>query len=169
MQSVVSGDAIIQASATIIVGMIFLVTLRKALRLSTTASDLRPLWYAAILLVLACYASFFMENPIYTVEAHWWFGALAMTFFNAGLLVVAFTIYKIVREKSDREQTENVGLVKVWKANLKTAGIEIDRDRKYMKECVSCDKLIPLASETCQFCQIKQEQSKASQERLEKS
>jgi len=158
VHSVVSGDAIIQASATIVVGMIFLVTLRKALNLRTHASDLRLLWYSAILLVLACYSSFFMENPTFTDEARWWWGALAMTFFNTGLLVVAFAIYKTVSEKTSQERTEKERTDKEGEAFLKRA--HIDPDRKYMKECVSCGKLIPLASETCEYCHTKQKQSK---------
>ena len=71
MQSVVSGDAIIQASATVVVGMIFLVTLRQALKLRITGSDLKPLVFAGFVFVIASYLSFFMENPIYTAEARW--------------------------------------------------------------------------------------------------
>jgi hypothetical protein len=146
---VVSGDAIIQASATVVVGMIFLVTLRKALDLHTTASDLRPLWLAALLFFGACYASFFMENTTFTAEARWWFGVLAMTFFNVGLLVVAFAVYNIVKEKSDQEQASKERA----QHTLRLQGV---LPEKHMKLCLSCGKSIPLASETCDFCNAKQ-------------
>jgi hypothetical protein len=158
VQSVVSGDAIIQASATIVVGMIFLVTLRQALKLPNTSSDLKPLAYAAVALLFASDLSFFMENPYYTEVARWLFSVLTMGFFDLGLILVALTIYKTVSEKSDQERTEEERQDKLGKTFLKRAGI--DPDRKCMRECVSCGKLIPLASETCEYCHTKQKRSK---------
>jgi hypothetical protein len=155
VQSVVSGDAIIQASATIVVGMIFLVTLRQALNLPINGSNLKPLGYAAVAFVFASYLSFFMENPTYNEGTRWWFNVFAFTSFNVGLVLVAVAFYKTVSEKSDQERTEEERQDKLGKAFLKRAGI--DPDRKCMKECVSCGKLIPLASETCGYCHTKQE------------
>jgi hypothetical protein len=81
-----------------------------------------------------------------------------MLVFDIGLLIVGFMLYETISEKSDQERTEEERQDKLGKAFLKRAGIE--PDRKYMKECVSCDKLIPLASETCEYCHTKQEQRK---------
>ena len=149
-----------QASATIIVGMIFLVTMRQALGLPVRSSHLRLLAYVAVIFVLASYVSFFMENPLYTEEARWWFGGLAMTIFNVGLILVATSIYMTVEEKKQREEEERKREEQQGKAFLKRAGVETDPDREYMKRCVSCRELIPLASETCEHCHTKQEQSK---------
>jgi len=158
VQPVVSGDAIIQASATMVVGMMFLVTLRQALELRTHASDLKPLGVAAFAFALASLLSFVMENPIYTEETRWRISGLATTSFIVGLLLVAFAFYSTVSEKTSQERTEEERQDKLGKAFLKRAGIE--NDRNCMKRCVSCDKWIPLASETCEHCHTKQKQSK---------
>lgn len=163
----VSGDAIIQASATIIVGVIFLVTLRQALNLPVSSSYLKRMWVSFFFFALASAMAFNMENVFYSEQYRWEFSTWTMLVFDVGLMIVGLMLYETITEKSSQERTEEERQDKLGKAFLKRAGI--DPDRKYMKECVSCGKLIPLASETCEYCHAKQEQSKASQERLEKS
>ena len=68
MQSVVSGDAIIQASATIIVGVIFLVTLRQALNLPVSSSYLKRMMAAFLFFALASMMTFNMENVAYSEQ-----------------------------------------------------------------------------------------------------
>ena len=154
MQSVVSADAIIQASATIIVGVIFLVTLRQALNLPVSSSYLKRMGVAFLFFALASMMTFNMDNVAYSEQDRWQWGVWAMLVFDIGLLIVGWMLFETISEKSSQERTEEERQDKLGKAFLKRAGI--DPDRKCMKECVSCGKLIPLASEICGACQARQ-------------
>lgn len=152
----VSGDAIIQASATIIVGVIFLVTLRQALNLPVSSSYLKRMMIAFLFFALASMMTFNMENVVYNEQIRREWGIWAMLVFDIGLVTVGLMLYETITEKSSQERTEKERQDRLEKAFMKRAGIE--NDRKYMKQCASCGKLIPLASETCEYCHTKQKQ-----------
>jgi hypothetical protein len=156
VQSVVSGDAIVQASATIVVGVIFLVTLRQVLNLPVSSSYLTRMLGAFLFFAAASMMAFNMENVVYSEQQRWQFGTCTMLVFDSGLMFVALMLYEIITEKRDQERTEKERQDKEGKAFLKRLGVEINRDRKYMKKCVSCDNWIPLASEICGACQARQ-------------
>jgi hypothetical protein len=149
---VISGEIIIEASATIMVGVIFIISLREALKLPMSASSLDYVFYpmyffaAAILFVLfgedgyfavlqcllfrryPCVLPLTSESFIGpTVAAGpFIFGLAGRICFLAGAFVLLFVVFRIQREARKRE-TEMV-------ANLKRTIAELEEEVRKKEE-----------------------------------
>lgn len=113
----ISGEAIIEASATIAVGLIFLVSLREALRLPTHAGFLdymtnaMAIFLISILFVLLGEDQFFsvilcigVPPPCPAPSAPWILGFLGRVSFLLGISYLIIVIHKIQGEAEKRER-----------------------------------------------------------------
>jgi hypothetical protein len=100
---VISGDAIIQASTTMIVGVIFLVTLREALKLPVRSLFIKDLAYPLGLFSLASILAWLGEegaSPELNVLVH----GLSFAVFLAGLVWVLVMVYRMAGEAEEKER-----------------------------------------------------------------
>ena len=121
--SLVSLDAIVQADATLIVGILFLLTLKQVLKQKVTRDDLKFVASAIILYALSAIAAVFpdpvsslalvlgfaLENPVAVAYMDWLVrmcSFVSILLFYLGMAVTAGAVYWMMRrtEISEREK-----------------------------------------------------------------
>lgn len=116
----ISGEAIIQASATILVGLVFLVTLRKSLGLRLDSAFLSYIYWPMVCLMLSIICVFFGEDvffagvcafggtpPCPAPAGVWLFGFAGRILFLAGVLLLPLVVRKIQEEARKKEDEQS--------------------------------------------------------------
>lgn len=99
-----SGDAIVQANATLIVGVIFLVNLRAALKLPVTRSFvalmLMPVYFWSASIIMYLWGDMTERSGHVAVANYplWGWYNLATNFFIAGIIALVVVMVSMYRE-----------------------------------------------------------------------
>ncbi len=99
---VVSADAILQADATLIVGVIFLATLRQAVGLPITSSFLQRLYWPIIFFCLSALGVAF-EGGGFTIDGHDPLYLVGRNCFTLGLFLVFWAMYRFPADLRKKE------------------------------------------------------------------
>jgi hypothetical protein len=98
---VVSADAILQADATLIVGVIFLATLRQALKLPITVSFYSTLYLAIFAFIASAVG--IMNEGVVTISGHDPMNLVGRNCLPIGLVLVACALFLTMRDLKDKQ------------------------------------------------------------------
>lgn len=97
----VSADAILQADATLVVGVVFLATLRQALKLPFTMSFFRGIYLATLLFVISAVGV--LNEGALILGGHDPMYLVGRNSLPLGLLLVAYALYRLMVDLRAKE------------------------------------------------------------------
>jgi hypothetical protein len=98
---VVSADAILQADATLVVGVVFLATLREALKLPFTASFFRSIYLATFLFMISALG--ILNEGATIIGGHDLWHLIGRNSLPLGLLLVSYALYRLMVDLRTKE------------------------------------------------------------------